>query len=141
MNLYHITKFSLYLSLTVFLLLQNITSFTIFSSTRVVLGYFYLPIFYFEKFSTCVCRLSFAVNVILNPCKSDKETCPRITRPSEPNEQPEKSLWSQYCMTEMKLSAITFSKLLHLTHCSRVDFKVKKTSCQDSCWEERGEIG
>ena len=35
-------------------------------STRIVLDCFYLLIFYSEKFSTDVCRLSYAVNVNLN---------------------------------------------------------------------------
>ena len=35
-------------------------------STRIVLDCFYLLIFYFEKFSTDVCRLPCAVNVNLN---------------------------------------------------------------------------
>ena len=35
-------------------------------STRIVLDCFYLRIFYSEKFSTDVCRLSYAVKVNLN---------------------------------------------------------------------------
>ena len=35
-------------------------------SKRIVLDCFYLLIFYFEKFSTDVCRLPYAVNVNLN---------------------------------------------------------------------------
>ena len=35
-------------------------------STRIVLNFFYLLIFYSEKFSTDVCRLRYAVNVNLN---------------------------------------------------------------------------
>ena len=35
-------------------------------SKRIVLDCFYLLIFYFEKFSTAVCRLQCAVNVNLN---------------------------------------------------------------------------
>ena len=35
-------------------------------STRIVLDCFYLLILYSEKFSTDVCRLSYAVNVNLN---------------------------------------------------------------------------
>ena len=35
-------------------------------SKRIVLDCFYLLIFYFEKFSTAVCRLPCAVNVNLN---------------------------------------------------------------------------
>ena len=40
---------------------SSTSSFTLFSSTRIVLDCFYLPIFYFEKFLTSVCRLPFAV--------------------------------------------------------------------------------
>ena len=35
-------------------------------SEGIVLGCFYLLIFYFDKFSTDVCRLPYAVNVNLN---------------------------------------------------------------------------
>ena len=35
-------------------------------SKRIVLNCFYLLIFYFDKFSTDVCRLPYAVNVNLN---------------------------------------------------------------------------
>ena len=35
-------------------------------SKRIVLDCFYLLIFYFDKFSTDVCRLAYAVNVNLN---------------------------------------------------------------------------
>ena len=35
-------------------------------SKRIVLDCFYLLIFYFDKFSTDVCRLPYAVNVNLN---------------------------------------------------------------------------
>ena len=38
-------------------------------SKRIVLDCFYLLIFYFEKFSTAVCRLPCAVNVNLNLSK------------------------------------------------------------------------
>ena len=40
-------------------------------SKRIVLDCFYLLIFYFEKFSTDVCRLPCAVNVNLNLSISD----------------------------------------------------------------------
>jgi len=38
-------------------LLQKMSSFTVLSAKRIVLEYFYLLIFYFEKFSTPVCPL------------------------------------------------------------------------------------
>ena len=41
-------------------------------SKRIVLDFFYLLIFYFEKFSTDVCRLLCAVNVNLNLSTSYK---------------------------------------------------------------------
>ena len=49
------------------LLLHKKSSFTPVLSIRIVLGCFYLLIFYFEKFSTWICgRFAFAVNVTLN---------------------------------------------------------------------------
>ena len=50
------------------LLLHKISEFMLVLSTRIVLDCFYLLIFYAEKFSTDVCRLSYAVNVNLNLC-------------------------------------------------------------------------
>ena len=47
-------------------------------STRIVLGCFYLLIFYSEKFSTDVCRLPYAVNVNLN--LSDNEIHPSMRK-------------------------------------------------------------
>ena len=77
MNLYHLTKFSLDLSFTVFYLYTIISGFTPVLSIRIVLDSFYLPIFYSEKFSTwicrlpfAVCRLPFAVNVTLKSLQS-----------------------------------------------------------------------
>ena len=43
-------------------------------STRIVLDCFYLLILYSEKFSTDVCRLSYAVNVNLNLSKLIRKT-------------------------------------------------------------------
>ena len=48
------------------LLLHKISSFMLVLSTRIVPDFFYLLIFYSEKFSTDVCRLPYAVNVNLN---------------------------------------------------------------------------
>ena len=66
MNLYHVTKFSPYFSFTVYCFYTKISSFMPVLSKRIVLDCFYLLIFYFEKFSTDVCRLPCAVNVNLN---------------------------------------------------------------------------
>ena len=66
MNLYHVTKFSPYSSLTVYCFYTKISEFMLVLSTRIVLDCFYLLILYSEKFSTDVCRLSYAVNVNLN---------------------------------------------------------------------------
>ena len=65
MNLYHVTKFSPYFSCTVHCLYTRISSFMPVLSIRIVLDCFYLLIFYFEKFSTHVCRLPYAANVNL----------------------------------------------------------------------------
>ena len=56
-NLYHVTKFSPYFSFTVYCFYTKISSFMPVFSTRIVLDCFYLLIFYFEKFSTEVCRM------------------------------------------------------------------------------------
>ena len=66
MNLYHVTKFSPYFSFNVYCFYTKISSFMPVLSKRIVLDCFYLLIFYFEKFSTDVCRLPCAVNVNLN---------------------------------------------------------------------------
>ena len=55
-------------------------------SKRIVLDCFYLLIFYFEKFSTDVCRLPCAVNVNLNlstvnPSRSKIEFKERLSAP------------------------------------------------------------
>ena len=65
-NLCHVTKFSLYLSFTVLSFYKNRSSFTSFSSIRIVLDCFCLIICYFQKFSIWTCRLHFAVNATLN---------------------------------------------------------------------------
>ena len=64
--MYHVTKFSPYFSFTVDCFYTKIRSFMLVLSTRIVLDFFYLLIFYSEKFSTDVCRLPYAVNVNLN---------------------------------------------------------------------------
>ena len=64
--MYHVIKFSPYFSFTVDCFYTKISSFMLVLSTRIVLDFFYLLIFYSEKFSTDVCRLPYAVNVNLN---------------------------------------------------------------------------
>ena len=62
MNLYHVTKFSpLKLSLIVYYFYTKITSFTQALSKEIVLSSFYLLIFYFDRFSTWIWRLPFAL--------------------------------------------------------------------------------
>ena len=61
--MYHVTKFSPYFSFTVYCLYTKISSFMPVLSIRIVLDCCYLLIFYFEKFSTHVCRLPYAANV------------------------------------------------------------------------------
>ena len=56
-DLCHMTRFSLYLSLTALYFCKKISSFLSFSSIRIVLDCFYLPIFHFEIFLTWACRL------------------------------------------------------------------------------------
>ena len=51
-------------------------------STRIVLDCFYLLILYSEKFSTDVCRLSYAVNVNLNLSILYLYTCSLVPRRS-----------------------------------------------------------
>ena len=51
-NLYHVT-----VSWTFLYFYKKLSSFTFFSSIRIALHCFYLFMFYFEKFSTWVCRL------------------------------------------------------------------------------------
>ena len=50
-------------------------------SKRIVLDCFYLLIFYFEKFSTAVCRLPCAVNVNLNLSIDQKTPLTMISIP------------------------------------------------------------
>ena len=66
MNMYHVTKFSLYFSLTVHYFITNISSFPPVLSKRIVLDCIYLLSFYFKNFSTSIWRLPFPVNVTLN---------------------------------------------------------------------------
>ena len=66
MNLYHVTKFSLYFSFTVHYIITNISTFTQVLSKRIVLDCIYLLSFCFKNFSTSIWLLPFAVNVTLN---------------------------------------------------------------------------
>ena len=80
MNLYHVTKFSPYSSLTVYCFYTKISEFMLVLSTRIVLDCFYLLIFYSEKFSTDVRRLPYAVNVNLNLSCNDRALLARCLR-------------------------------------------------------------
>ena len=64
-NWYHMTKFCPELSLTVYYFYTKISSFTLALSKGIVLDSFYRLIFYSEKFSISIWRLSFVVNVTL----------------------------------------------------------------------------
>ena len=59
---------------TVYCFYTKISSFMPLLSKRILLGCFYLLIFYSEKFSTDVCRLPYAVNVKLNLSIVTRET-------------------------------------------------------------------
>ena len=65
-NLRHVTKFSIYLSFTVYYIYAKIGRFTTILSITIVLSWFYLLICHFEHFSTWISRLPFAVNAMLN---------------------------------------------------------------------------
>ena len=57
MNLYHVTKFPLYLSFTVHYSYKKVNRFTPILSIRIALTSFYLLISHFENFSTWISRL------------------------------------------------------------------------------------
>ena len=65
-NLYHVSKFYVFLSFTFHYFCTKVSRFWRVLSIRFVLGCFYLLSFYFEKFSTSIWRLPFAVKVTLN---------------------------------------------------------------------------
>ena len=65
-NLYHMTKFLIFMLFAVYYFYSKISSFTPVLSIRTVLNSFLLLIFYFEKFSIWIWHLLFAVYVILN---------------------------------------------------------------------------
>ena len=75
-NLYHVTKFYVFLSFTVHYFCTKISRFSRVLSIRFVLGCFYLLIFYFEKFSTSIWRLPFAVKVTLHSLSSISSILP-----------------------------------------------------------------
>ena len=56
MNLYNVTKFSLYCSLLFISSTKKISGFTLVLPLRIIFDCFYLLVFYFENFSTSVCR-------------------------------------------------------------------------------------
>ena len=64
MNLYHVTKFSLFLMFIVHYFYKKVNCFTPVLSIRIALSCFYL-LSCFEIFSTRIWRLPFAVNVTL----------------------------------------------------------------------------
>ena len=67
MNLYHVTKFSLFLTFIVHYFYKKVNYFTPVLSIRIVLSSCFYPLFYFnfKVFSTWIWRLPFAVNVTL----------------------------------------------------------------------------
>ena len=71
-NLYHLIKFSLYLSFTVHYLYKEVSCFLPVLYIRIVLSCFYLLIFYFEKFSSWIWHLLFAVSMTLNLSNNNK---------------------------------------------------------------------
>ena len=57
MNLYNATKFSLYCSLLFIFSTKKIRGFTLVLPLRIIFDFFfYMLVFYFENFSTSVCR-------------------------------------------------------------------------------------
>ena len=71
-NLYHLIKFSLYLSFTVHYLYKKVSCFMPVLSITIVLNSFYMLIFCFEKFSSRIWRLLFAVSMTLNLSNNNK---------------------------------------------------------------------
>ena len=72
MNLYQVTKFSPYFSLTLYCFYAKISSFKPVLTIGIVLDSFYLLVSYSEKFSAWVWSLPFAVNVNLKPHGKNK---------------------------------------------------------------------
>ena len=72
MNLYQVTKFSPYFSLTLYCFYAKISSFMPVLTIGIVLDSFYLLVSYSEKFSAWVWSLPFAVNVNLKPHGKNK---------------------------------------------------------------------
>ena len=71
-NLYHLIKFSLYLLFTVHYLYKEVSCFLPVLYIRIKLSCFYLLIFYFEKFSSWIWHLLFAVSMTLNLSNNNK---------------------------------------------------------------------
>ena len=85
MNLYRVTKFSIYLSFTVHYNYTKIGRFTPILSIRIVLRCFYLLISHFENFSTWISRLPFALNAMLDLCTTKILLTPALILEAEIN--------------------------------------------------------
>ena len=85
MNLYRVTKFSIYLSFTVHYNYTKIGRFTPILSIRIVLLCFYLLISHFENFSTWISRLPFALNAMLDLCTTKILLTPALILEAEIN--------------------------------------------------------
>ena len=90
MNLYHVTKFSPYFSLTLYCFYAKISSFMPVLTIGIVLDSFYLLVSYSEKFSAWVWSLPFAVNVNLKPQGKNKipSSCTTKPKTSRQNQRP-----------------------------------------------------
>ena len=85
MNLYRVTKFSIYLSFTVHYNYTKIGRFTPILSIRIVLRCFYLLISHFENVSTWISRLPFALNAMLDLCTTKILLTPALILEAEIN--------------------------------------------------------
>ena len=65
-SVYHVTKFSIYLSFTVHYNYTKISRFKPILSITIVSSCFYAPTSHFENFPTWISRLTFAVDAMLN---------------------------------------------------------------------------
>ena len=66
LNLYHVTKFAIYLSFTVYYNYMKISRFTPILSMTIVLSCFYLLISHIVNFSTWISCFPFAINTMLS---------------------------------------------------------------------------
>ena len=85
MNLYRVTKFSIYLSFTLHYNYTKIGRFTPILSIRIVLRCFYLLISHFENVSTWISRLPFALNAMLDLCTTKILLTPALILEAEIN--------------------------------------------------------